>query len=372
MGRRASFQRAGQACLSNQGDNNMNNTYYSQEEHGPFELFNIGTLELEEGGSIPNCKLAVATHGELNAAKDNAILVPTWYSGTSKIMEQVYIGPGRALDPTRYFIIVVNQIGNGLSTSPHNTEGPQGMAGFPKVRIGDDVVAQHRLLTEKFDITSLALVVGGSMAAQQTYEWAVRYPDMVQRAAALAGTARNTEHDFQFTETLVEAITTDPAFNDGNYSASGDVAAGLKRHATIWTVMGWSPDFFRANVHKAMGFESMQAFVDNFMTGYFGQMDPNDLLCMAWKWQRGDVSRHTGGDLAAALGRIKAKTYVMPISHDMFFPPADCKAEQQLINGSEFHQIDTVHGHLGLFGVDPDALTQIDQHLKRLLATPAR
>jgi homoserine O-acetyltransferase len=121
-----------------------------------------------------------------------------------------------------------------------------------------------------------------------------------------------------------------------------------------------------------MGFESMQAFVDNFMTGYFGRMDPNALLCMAWKWQRGDVSRHTGGDLAAALGRIKAKTYVMPISHDMFFPPADCKAEQQLINGSEFHQIDTVHGHLGLFGVDPDALTQIDQHLKRLLATPAR
>jgi len=99
------------------------NPYYGQEGHGPYELTGIGNLELEEGGTIPDCQLAVATHGILNAARDNAILVPTWYSGTSKIMEQVYIGNGCALDPAKYFIIVVNQIGNGLSTSPHNSGG---------------------------------------------------------------------------------------------------------------------------------------------------------------------------------------------------------------------------------------------------------
>lgn len=79
------------------------------------------------------------------------------------------------------------------------------MANFPKVRIGDDVRAQHQLLTERFGLTSLALVVGDSMGAQQTYEWAVRYPEMVKRAAPIAGTAKNTDHDFLFTETLVEA-----------------------------------------------------------------------------------------------------------------------------------------------------------------------
>src|SRR3954462_14362317 len=186
------------------------NPYYGQEGHGPYELIGIGNLELEEGGTIPDCQLAVATHGMLNAARDNAILVPTWYSGTSKIMEQVYIGNGRALDPAKYFIIVVNQIGGGLSTSPHNTPAPAGMGNFPRVRIGDDVRAQHRLVTETFDLTNLALVVGGSMGAQQTYEWAVHYPDMVKRAAPIAGTAKNTIHDFLFTETLVEAITSDP------------------------------------------------------------------------------------------------------------------------------------------------------------------
>jgi homoserine O-acetyltransferase/O-succinyltransferase len=198
----------------------INNSYYSQDIHGPYELQDIGNLELEEGGTIRNCQLAYATFGTLNAAKDNAILIPTWYSGTNKIIEQVYIGKGGALDPNNYFIIVINQIGNGLSTSPHNTPPPAGMGNFPHVRIGDDVRAQHKLVTEKFGLKTLALVVGGSMGAQQTYEWAVRYPDMVERAAPIAGTARNTLHDFLFAETLIEAITSDPGFNNGFYKSS--------------------------------------------------------------------------------------------------------------------------------------------------------
>jgi homoserine O-acetyltransferase/O-succinyltransferase len=105
--------------------------------------------------------------------------------------------------------------------------------------------------------------------------------------------------------------------------------------------------------------------------GYFAPMDPNDLLAMAWKWQRGDVSRNTGGDLASALGRIKAKTYVMPISHDMFFPPSDCEVEQRLIPGSQFRPLKSICGHLGLFGVDPELLAQLDANLNELLAAPA-
>jgi len=347
----------------------IDNSYYSQDVHGPYELHDIGNLELEEGGTIRACNLAYATFGKLNAAKTNAILIPTWYSGTNKIIEQVYIGQGRALDPDKYFIVVVNQIGSGLSTSPHNTPAPAGMGNFPHVRIGDDVRAQHKFVTEKFDLKSLALVVGGSMGAQQTYEWAVRYPDMVKRAAPIAGTARNTIHDSLFTETLVEAITSDPGFNRGFYASSADVRQGLLRHAKMWAVMGWSTEFFQQGRHKALGFSSMSDFIINFMNGYFSVMDPNDLLCMAWKWQRGDVSRHTGGDLRAALGRIKARTFVMPMSSDMFFPPSDCQAEWRLIPNAEFRPIQTIDGHLALFGADPAAIGQLDKHLSELLAT---
>lgn len=345
----------------------MDNPYYAQEGHGPYELIDIGDLDLEDGGTIHSCKLAVATHGRLNAAKDNVILVPTWYSGTSKIIEQFYIGKGRALDPDKYFIVVVNQLGNGLSTSPHNAPAPGGMDKFPRVRIADDVRAQHRLLTSRFGLTSLALVVGGSMGAQQTYEWAVRYPEMVRRAAAIAGTAKNTDHDILFGESLVETITSDPGFAGGRYQRATDVAAGLKRHAKLWAVMGWSTEFYQQGRPAALGFPTLAEFIDNFMVGYFAPMDPNDLLAMVWKWQRADVSRSTGGNLAQALGRIRAKTFVMPISHDMFFPPADCQVEQRLIPNSEFRPLTSIDGHLALFGTDQQFLAQLDANLMALL-----
>lgn len=345
--------------------------YYNQDVHGPFDRIAIGDLALEEGGTIRNCELAVVTHGRLNAARDNAILVPTWYSGTSKIMEQVYIGSGRALDPDKYFIIQVNQIGNGLSTSPHNTPYPGGGPNFPRVRIGDDVRAQHKLVTEHFGLSRLALVVGGSMGAQQTWEWAVRYPDMVARAAPIAGTAKNTLHDVLYAETLVEAITSDPAFAGGFYARPGDVHRGLARHAKMWGVMGWSTEFYKQRRHEALGFSSLDDFVTNFMVGYFAPMDPNNLLCMAWKWQHGDVSRNAGGDLEAALGRVRARTFVMPIDEDMFFPPRDCEAEQRLVPSSELRVLRSIDGHLALFGTDADFLAQVDTHLKELLETSA-
>ncbi|GAA4916155.1 homoserine O-acetyltransferase [Actinomycetospora succinea] len=348
----------------------ITNPYYSPEFHGEYEVVGIGRLDLEDGGTIPDCHLAVATFG---TPGDPAILVTTWYSGTHQIFREQYIGEGRALDPSRYFIVVIDQIGNGLSTSPHNASGANegiAMSAFPKVRIGDDVVAQERLLREHFGIKALELVVGGSMGAQQTYEWAVRFPDKVKRAAPIAGTAQNTDHDFLFTRTLTDAITSDPGFAGGEYASNAEVAAGLERHARMWGVMGFSTEFWKQRVYTALGFEDMDAFLAGFLQPYFTAMDPNDLLAMAWKWQRGDVARHTGGDLAAALGRITAMTFVMPISEDMFFPVRDCVAEQSLVKGSELRVVDDVLGHLGLFAVNPEFMPQIDSHLRELLETP--
>lgn len=345
----------------------IENAYYSHDVHGDYDLVGIGRLDLEEGGAIDDCQLAVTTFGELNAAKDNAILISTWYSGTHQIWRDVYVGPEHALDPREYFIVAVDQIGNGLSTSPHNAPDAISMSRFPKARIGDDVVAQQRLLEQHFGIDELALVVGGSMGAQQTYEWAVRFPDRVHRAAPIAGTAQNTPHDFLFTESLNDAIRSDPGWNGGEYRSNTEVADGLRRHAGIWAVAGFSTEFFRTAHHRGLGFPTAQDFMTGFLEPYFQAMDPNDLLAMAWKWQRGDVARHTDGDLAAALGRITATTFVMPINEDMFFPVRDCAAEQALVPGSELRVIDSVSGHLGLFGLEPTYIEQVDAHLGELL-----
>jgi homoserine O-acetyltransferase/O-succinyltransferase len=343
------------------------NNYYSQENHGPYEHYNLGDFQLEEGGTIKNCQIAYSTFGQLNANRDNAILITTWYSGTSKIMEQVYQGKGHAIDPDKYFIIVVNQIGNGLSTSPHSTSGG---SGFPRVSIADDVRAQHKLLTQQFGIETLALVTGGSMGAQQTWEWAVRYPDMVKRAAPIAGRARNTPHNFLFLETLKYALISDPAWNNGAYTQSDEVERGLRHHADLWSVMGFSIGFFQQERYKNLGFSTLEDFRVGFTQGYFLPMDPNNLLCMAWKWQQGDVSRLTNGDLAAALGRIRAKVFVMAIDEDMLFPPSDCEADHKLTPNSEFRVIHSYAGHLGLFGLESTFPEQIDKYLGELLAIP--
>ncbi len=346
----------------------VDNSYYSEQVHGPFQLADIGDLPLEEGATLRGCQLAYQTLGELNAAKDNAVLIPTWYSGNHSVMRDTYVGPGRTLDPERYHIVLVNQLGSGLGTSPHSLAGPYGQARFPRVRIGDDVVAQERLLREHLGVEELALVFGGSMGAQQTYEWAVRFPDRVKRAAPLAGTARMYQHCVNWAQTLVETLQGDPGWAGGWYERSEDVRAGLSRHAGLFALYVLSNRFWTEEHWRALGFSSPQDFRIGFLEGYFGPMDANDLLCQAWKWQHGDVSRHTDGDLAAALGRITAKTFVMPISSDLFFPPTDCAAEQELVEGSELRVIEDVHGHASLFGLSPSYAEQVDAALRDLLA----
>lgn len=341
--------------------------YYTEEIHGSLEYFTIDAFELEGGETLRNCEIAYTTFGELNEAKDNAILFPHMYSGTSKDME-MYVGEDLAIDPREYFIIMPNQLGGGLSTSPNNTHGPMGQGDFPAVQIGDDVRAQHKLVTEEFGIDELQLVVGWSMGAQQTYEWAVRYPDMVNRAAPIGGTARNPVLSGVLVDALIMCLETDPNFQDGHYDDPSDVRHGLRHLARTWALMGTSAELWRDSEWAAAGFSSVQDFLLNLWDDWFMPMDPNVLHCTANKWKHADVSRNTHGDLEAALDRIEAKVYVMPFEKDNVFTVTDCRREEEMIPDSEFHPIPTPWGHFGMFGFDPADFELINDHLADLLA----
>jgi homoserine O-acetyltransferase/O-succinyltransferase len=345
----------------------IENRYYTQAVQGPYEQFDLGAVELEEGGVLPSCRLAYTTLGTLNERRDNVVLFPTWYAGTHLVPAKAYVGAGHALDPRRHFIVTVNQIGNGVSTSPHNTAEPLDMEHFPRVRIGDDVRAQERLLRERFGVAQVALVVGASMGAQQALEWAVRFPDRVERVAAIAGTARTPPQCALFAAALADALTSDPGFDEGRYGASLDVRAGLKRHARLWSLMGFSSDFWNEEGWRRLGFSSMERFLTGFMEVYFAQMDPNALLSMAWKWQQADVGRLASGDLDAALSTVTARTFVMPIDRDLCFTVADARADHERIPGSELRVLDSASGHLAIFGFDGAFVAQVDRHLAELL-----
>jgi homoserine O-acetyltransferase/O-succinyltransferase len=346
----------------------IDNAFYGPAAQGDFKLYDLGNFKLECGETLRGAKLAYRSFGKLNAEKSNAILVTTWFSGTAKVMQDVYVGHQRALNPEKYFIIIADQLGGGVSSSPQNMPAPQSMAKFPKLSIGDDVNAQRQLLTELFGIQKLALVVGGSMGGQQVYEWAVTSPDMVERAAPIAATARISLHQKVFVDTLIDAITSDPAWNGGWYASGLEVRGGMDRMAKIVATLGWSAEFYQAERWRTIiGMSSLDDFINGVMKAYFEPMDPNVLLCEMHKWQRADVSRHTGGDLAAAMMRIKAKTFVIPISHDQFFPPHECEADCKLIDGAETRIIQSPEGHMGLNGFEPSYMEQVDRYLSELL-----
>ncbi len=307
----------------------------------------LGELELELGGVLPAARLAYRTHGTLAADRSNAILFAHMYSGTPASLDP-WIATGRALDPDRWFVICPGQLGNGVSSSPSNSAA----APFPELTIGDDVTAQHRLVSEQLGIDRLELVLGFSMGAQQAYEWAVRFPPMVARLAVFAGLARTTAANRLLVAAAAEALAT----------------GGTEQHAHFWAATGLSAELFRRESWREAGFTSVDDLVARLFVEDLAPLAGEDLLAQLAKWRRADVARHAGGDLAAALGRIDARTTVSPFSHDGWFAAADCRAEQQLIAGSAYREIDSVWGHYA-WGITAGETAQIEQVVSDLLAT---
>ena len=333
-----------------------------------YEIFDLGDVVLQGGATLRDAKLAYKTYGELNADKSNAIVYPTWYSGRHWDNEWL-IGEGMALDPANYFIIVPNMLGNGLSSSASNTPPPYDKARFPNVTFWDQVQQQHRLVTEKFGIETLPLVTGWSMGAGQTYQWAVSFPDMVQRACPFCGSSKTSEHNIVFLEGVKGALTADAVFNNGWYDEKP--AKGLRAAARVYAGWGFSQAFYWDQVYKEMGYSDLEDFLVAFWEGFFlDRRDPNNLLTMLWTWQNGDIGQTPGfdGDHVKALNSIRAKTIALPAEKDLYFPPEDEEYASQFIPNGEFDVIPGVWGHFAGGGANPVDTKYIDDVLKKLLA----
>ena len=159
--------------------------------------YELGDFELQSGKVLPGAHIGYASWGTLNAAGDNAIVYPTWYTGRHD-SNAPFIGRGKALDPDRYFIVVPDMFTNGLSTSPSNCAAPYSGMDFPLVTPYDNVAAQYRLLTEHFGVKSLELAIGASMSGQQAYHWGVAYPDFVKRICSICGSAKTSAHNWLY------------------------------------------------------------------------------------------------------------------------------------------------------------------------------
>lgn len=331
-----------------------------------YEIFDLGDFALQQGATLRDAKLAYKTYGTLNADKSNVIVYPTWYSGQHYDNEWL-IGEGMALDPNQYFIIIPNMIGNGLSTSPSNNPAPYNKSRFPNVTFYDNVRAQHKLVTEKFGIEKIALVVGWSMGAGQTYQWGISYPDMVERIFPFCGSARTSLHNIVFLEGVKAALQADAAWNGGWYDEPP--TTGLRAVGRVYAGWGLSQAFYREKVYLQIGYTSLEDFLVAFWEGFFLKKDANNLLTMLWTWQNGDISKTPGfdGDFEKALGAIKAKAIVMPAEFDLYFPPEDNEYEVKYMPNAELRVIKSLWGHFAGGGANDADTKFIDASIKELL-----
>ncbi|MET0283104.1 MAG: alpha/beta fold hydrolase [Polyangiales bacterium] len=322
-------------------------------------VFALGRFKLHHGGELADAKLVYSTHGTLNDARSNVILYPTSYGAQHTDIEWL-VGP--ILDPSRFFIVIPNMLGNGLSTSPSHL--PEGTP-FEVDHI-DNVVAQERLL-RSLGVETIALAYGWSMGAQQALHWAVMHPERVRRVAALCGTARTREHNIVFLSSLESALHADPCWDGVRFT---DVPSrGLRAFARIYASWAASQAFYRHQLYKPLGFTDLEDYLVRAWEPVYRRRHPLDLLAMLRTWMRNDVAR--GQPLSQALGRIRARTLIMPSQTDLYFTPEDCADDAALIPGARYREIPSIWGHrAGNPSQNPSDARFIRAAIEQLLEEP--
>jgi homoserine O-acetyltransferase/O-succinyltransferase len=291
---------------------------------GEQQFAELGACKLESGQQIADCRLGYRTWGKLNADQSNAILFPTWLLGQSAdIASQV--GSDKMIDPAKYFLVVVDSLGNGVSSSPSNSKTQPRMT-FPAFTVRDMVSTEYRLVTETLHLKHLHAVMGISMGGIQSFEWIVDYPDFIDLAIPIVGTTRMTSYDLLLWHAEEDAIRADPAWHNGDYAKSPSTAMVNILHKMHLTT---TADF------------SAQVKREDFAAAYAKLVDPgsNTVDENNYLYQLEAIIHHDiahGGAMEEAAKRVKAKVLVVPAQQDHMVNPAPAEEFAKLIGAKVF------------------------------------
>jgi homoserine O-acetyltransferase len=321
----------------------------------------LGDVPLQRGQVLRDAQLCYQVVGQANAARDNIVLLPSYYGGTHW-GNLPLLGAGSPLASGDYCVVLTTMLGAGWSSSPSTAGAGQGGADFPQITLADNVEAQRRLLDALFGDWHLALVAGWSMGGMQAFAWAMAHPQRVARILPICATAQCWPHNRVFLEGVKAALCVDAAWQQGRYEQPP--AAGLRAFARVYAGWAYSQAFYRNGLYRELGFETIEALLAYWEDDHL-QQDANDLLCVLHAWQ----GAWLGDELAAALGRIEARTLIMPGSSDLYFTVDDARYEAALIRDSELRVLQSDWGHCaGGPGRDPQAMAQIFAGMAQLLA----
>ncbi len=333
------------------------------------KFFALGDMRLESGEHLRNARLCYQVVGTPNRARDNLVLIPSYYGGTHWGSLPL-LGADGPLGTGDYCVVLTDLLGAGWSTSPSNAAPGQEAAGFPQLSLLDNVRAQKALLDRLYgDGWQLALVTGWSMGGMQTLFWAMAYPERMRAILPFCCTAHCWPHNRVFLEGVKAALCADGAWQGGRYATPPE--RGLRAFGRAYASWAYSQAFFRRELWRDLGFESLEALLDYWVRDHLEQ-DANDLLCVLYSWQSADPARSFAvASLAEALGRIQARTILMPSSSDLYFTVEDARHEASLIPGAELRVLESDWGHCaGGPGREPQAMAQHFAAMRELLGQP--
>ncbi len=276
---------------------------------GAQQFADLGICALANGQQITGCRLGYRTWGTLNADRSNAVLFPTWFSGNSSDIAGL-VGASGLVDPSRYFVIAVDALGDGVSSSPSNSATQPGPL-FPAFTTRDMVNAEYRLATETLHLKHLHAVMGISMGGMQTFEWMVNYPAFLDEAIPIVGSTRLTGYDLLLWHSEEDALRADPAWRAGHYAQSPPLGAVQILHQMNLT----TPANY-ARTHPPEKFAADYA-------GYFSKgiqpFDANDWLAQLEAMIHHDAAH--GGSLDDAARQVKARVLVVVAAQDHMVNP---------------------------------------------------
>lgn len=305
--------------------------------------FQLGDFQLQSGFTLRDAQLTYLAFGELNDARDNLVILPTYYGG-AHTGNLPFIGAHSPLDPSRFCILIPNMFGNGFSSSPSNANQAQRGGNFPYVSLLDNVQAQRQLVEERFGDARPALVLGWSMGGMQAMQWAAAYPERVQRVMSVCATARCWPHNQVFLEGVSAALTADADWLGGFYRRPPE--KGLRAFARVYAGWAYSQAFYRNRLYEQLGFDSIDGLLRFWEQDHLAQ-DANDLLAMLGTWMHADISANAryGGNLEQALMAIKAQAVIMPGSTDLYFTEHDARYEASFIPNAIVSPLSSDWGH---------------------------
>ncbi len=301
----------------------------------------LGDLPLESGGVIRDFRQSYVTHGSLRDDRSNAILVCASLTGTHHRLDFL-IGPGRALDPTRWFVVATDPIGNGLSTSPSNSASQPGMR-FPRFGLRDMVAAQHRLLTDHLGIDHVHAVVGASMGGMQALQWAVSHPAFMDRLVAMTPMARTHPWSAMVMAAARACLVADPAWTGDGFAERP--SRGWRAYAALMQALAFrSPDALAARHDDARDVPAaLDAIVAQVEANGF---DAHDFLYQSWAYDAHDVGTTPGFENTdAALQSIRAAALLLAPPLDLLNPSSSAREAAAIIANGRFVEIPSIEGH---------------------------